>query len=107
MSTINIKKRRCKFKINYELPVVLVSRSNKNITAQVLEPVSKKTLFTSNSYKIKGASKIEKSAKVGLEIAKFLNSKKFDRIVFDRNGFVFHGRVKQVAQTLLENNITI
>lgn len=107
MSTHTTKQRRAKAKLNYSFPVVVVARSNKNISAQVLEASTKKTLFTANSYKLSGMTKTEKSAKVGAEVAKFLTSKKIDRVVFDRNGYVYHGRVKQVAESLKENNITI
>lgn len=107
MTTINSKKIRTKNKVNYNYPVVVVSRSNKNITAQVLEPITKQTLFTADSSKLKGITKTEKSAKVGEAVAKFLLSKKIDKAVFDRNGYLYHGRVKQVAETIKENKITI
>jgi large subunit ribosomal protein L18 len=107
MSHKNFKKSRTKNKLNYSYPVVVVSRSNKNITAQVIEQDSKKTLFTSDSSKLKGISKTEQSKKVGESVAKFLNSKKISKVVFDRNGYVFHGRIKQVAESIKEMNITV
>ena len=107
MSQINFKKNRTKNKLNYTFPVVVVSRSNKNICAQVLEPITKKTLFSCDSSKVTGISKIEQSKKVGENIAKFLNSRNFNKVVFDRNGYVYHGRVKQVAESIKEQNILI
>ena len=107
MSIHTTKQKRSKAKINYSLPVVVVTRSNKNVTAQVLEAKTKKTLFTANSYKLDKISKTEKSAKVGAEVAKFLSSKKIDKVVFDRDGYLYHGRIKQIAESIKENNITI
>ena len=88
------------------MPVVLVNRSNKHVTAQVLEPITKKTIFSINSYKLVG-TKTEKSTKVGEEVAKFLNSNKFDKVVFYRNGLIYEGRVAAVANAIRENNIQI
>ena len=107
MSTHTTKQRRAKAKINYSLPVVVVARSNKNIIAQVIEADTKKTLFTADSYKLSGITKSEKSAKVGEAVATFLASKKIDRVIFDRNGYLYHGRIKQVAESIKQNNITI
>lgn len=105
--SVLVKKQRTKNKINYKYPVVIVSRSNKNIVAQVLEPITKKTLFTSTSQGLKQVSKLNKSIKVGQEISNFLNSHNINKVVFDRNGFLFHGRVKVVVDTIKENKILI
>lgn len=107
MSTRTIKQKRSKSKINYSLPVIVVSRSNKNISAQVLEADTKKTLFTATSYKLNNLSKTEKSIKVGEAVANFLDSKNIKKVVFDRNGYLFHGRIKQVAQTIKDKQIAI
>lgn len=105
--SVLVKKRRTKKKLNYDYPVVVVARSNKNVVAQVLEAKTKKTLFTSTSQGMKKVSKIDKSIKVGEEIAKYLTTNKIKKVVFDRNGLLFHGRVKQVADTIKENKILI
>jgi len=106
MPKLNIRKRRSLVKINFNLPVVLVNRSNKHIIAQVLEPVTKKTIYSTNSYKLVG-SKVEKSALVGKEVAKFLKSKNYNQVVFYRNGLIYEGRVAAVAEAIRENSIQI
>jgi large subunit ribosomal protein L18 len=107
MTSYQIKRNRSKVKLNYALPVVIVSRSNKNIQAQILEPLTKKTLFTANSYKETG-TKTEKSTIVGKLISAKLKELKFDRVLFDRNGYVFKGaRINSVANAIIESGITI
>ena len=85
--------------------IVTVSRSNKNISAQVSDPKTKKVVFTSNSNK-QGISKAKKSEFVGIEIAKFLQSIKVDSVIFNRNGYLYHGRVKLLAESIRNNKIT-
>lgn len=106
MPSKNIKKRRSLVKINFNLPVVLVNRTNQHITAQVLEPITKKTLCQVSSFKMTG-TKTEKSVKVGDGIAQFLKSNNFEQAVFYRNGFIYQGRVAAVAEAIRKNNIQI
>ena len=106
MPSKNIRKRRSLVKISFDLPVVLVNRSNKNITALLLEPITKRTLFQINSFKMEG-TKVEKSTKVGHEVAQFLKSQNFEKVVFYRNGFIYTGRIAAVAGAIRENNIQI
>ena len=107
MSSYNHKKLRNKHKLDYTKHVLVVSRSNKNISVQVLEPSTKKTLATFNSNTIKGITKTEKSIKVGENLAGFLKSNKINDILFDRNGLVFRGRVKQLADSLTSQGFKI
>jgi large subunit ribosomal protein L18 len=83
----------------------LVFRSNKNILAQLLEPTTKKVLFTIGSEKFKSGTKTERATQVGQEAAKQLKKLKFERVHFDRNGFEYHGRVKAVAEAIRQENI--
>jgi large subunit ribosomal protein L18 len=107
MARKEIKRRRTKRSINYDNYVVVISRSNKNIAAQVLEPNSKKTVFSISSNKLNKVSKTEKSEKIGQEVAKFLKGKKIEKAVFDRNGYLYHGRVKAVAEAIRKDKIII
>lgn len=107
MANQSFKRNRSKVKLNYNLPVLVVSRSNQNIAVQLLEPVTKRTLFTLNSYKIQKGSRTEKSLEIGKQAAQKLKDLKFDKVVFDRNGFIYHGRVKAVADAIRENGIQI
>jgi len=106
MSTRLVKRNRSKKKVNYDSHVVVVYRSNKNILAQVLEPKTKKTLATFNSY-IETGTKTEKSEKIGKKVAEFLAKNKIESVFFDRNGFLYHGRIKALAESIRNNNINI
>jgi large subunit ribosomal protein L18 len=104
MATRQIKKNRTLSKINRSKHIVTVSRSNVNILAQVLEPLTLRPLFTANSFKLKG-NKTDQASQVGQSVADFLKKNKIEEINFNRNGFLYHGRVKAVAEKMRELNI--
>ena len=87
-----------------ERPRLSVFRSAKHIYAQVIDDVTGKTLAHAStlSKDLKGTldedNKVEAAKKVGALIAKICKSKKIDRVVFDRNGYMYHGRVSALAQ---------
>lgn len=107
MPVRQIRRLRTKKKLSYTTPTVLVCRSNKNILAQILEPNTKKVLFTASSESLKKGTKTEKATQVGKEMAKQIKKLKYDHIHFDRNGFIYHGRIKAIADAIREENITI
>jgi large subunit ribosomal protein L18 len=107
MTPKSVKKLRSKRKLNYQYPVLIVSRSNKNILAQVFESTTNKTLATFTSNKISGKTKTEKSAEVGNEVSKFLKSKKIEKVTFDRNGYIYHGRVKSLVDAVRAGGVEI
>lgn len=79
-------------------PRLAVFRSAKHIYAQLIDDVTGKTLLTVSSLKGVDAGKKTDVAKgVGSELAKQALSKKINEVVFDRGGFLYHGRVKAVA----------
>jgi large subunit ribosomal protein L18 len=86
-----------------ERPRVCVFRSNKHIYAQVISDekgttlVSASTLSTAPSSAAKPAKGIEAAKQVGLTLAQKCKEKNITRVIFDRNGFLFHGQVKAVA----------
>ena len=81
-----------------EKPRLTVFRSNAQIYAQVIDDVAGKTLASANSLSItEKMTKSEKAAKVGELIAKKAQEAGVTTVVFDRNGFLYHGRVKQLA----------
>jgi large subunit ribosomal protein L18 len=86
-----------------ERPRLSVFRSAKHIYAQVVDDVAGKTVAHSStlSRDVRGevteASKLDAAKKVGAAIAKLLLSKGIDKVVFDRNGYLFHGRVRALA----------
>lgn len=92
---------RKKIKGTPERPRLCVFRSNKEIYAQIIDDVSKKTLVAASSREkalknLKG-TKTEKSVAVGKLIAEKAKQKGIQAVVFDRNGFLYHGRVKALA----------
>ncbi|MBW8361568.1 MAG: 50S ribosomal protein L18 [Kaistella sp.] len=95
-------KRRVRGKISgsSELPRLSVYKSNKEIYAQLIDDKEGKTLASASSRE-KGVdskgTKVEISAAVGKAIAEKAKAAGIENIVFDRNGFVYHGRVKALA----------
>lgn len=86
-----------------ERPRLNVYRSNKHIYAQVIEDISGKTLVAASTIskdikdKLKKSRKTEAAKKVGEFVAKKAIAKGIDKVVFDRGGFLYHGRIKAVA----------
>lgn len=81
-----------------ERPRLTVFRSNKQIYAQVIDDLTGTTLAAASSLKITDkAPKKEIAAKVGELIAKSAQEAGVTAVVFDRNGFLYHGRVKELA----------
>lgn len=80
-------------------PRLNVFRSTKHIYAQCIDDVSEKTLASYSSLLIKEKSKgsIDISKQVGEKIAKKILDKKITEVVFDRGGFIYHGRIKALA----------
>ena len=78
-------------------PRMSVFRSNKAIYVQVIDDLAGNTLVAASSKGLEGGSKVEIAAKVGEEIAKKAVEKGISEVVFDRNGYLYHGRVKSLA----------
>ncbi len=85
-------------------PRLCVYRSNKNIEAQIIDDVKKVTLVASSSMslKLENGSNIEAASKVGQDLAKKALAKKIKTVVFDRSGYIYHGRVKALAEAARE-----
>ena len=81
-----------------ESPRLSVFKSSRHIYAQVINDETGQTLFSSSSLKIKEKLKpVDVAKKVGEDVAKKALSKKKSVVVFDRGGFIYHGRVKALA----------
>lgn len=84
-----------------ERPRLCVYRSNKYTYAQLISDDSGQTLTgcSTQSVPLEGKSPgcVESAKTLGLQIAKLAREKNIERVVFDRNGFAYHGRVKAVA----------
>ena len=89
-------------------PRLSVFRSNKEIYAQVIDDVDGKTLASASSAKNKataGKAKAEAAAIVGKELAAKAAKAGVERVVFDRNGYQYHGRVKSLAEGAREGGL--
>ena len=85
-------------------PRLCVYRSNKNIEAQIIDDGKKVTLVASSSMslKLENGSNVEAARKVGEDIAQKALKKKIKKVVFDRSGYLYHGRVKALAEAARE-----
>lgn len=80
-----------------ERPRMTVFRSNKQIYVQLIDDLAGKTLAAASSKGIEEGTKTEIAAVVGANIAKKALEAGITEVVFDRNGYLFHGRVKSLA----------
>ena len=78
-------------------PRMTVFRSNKQIYVQLIDDQAGKTIVATSSKGLEGGTKIERAAKVGAAIAEKAIAAGVSEVVFDRNGYLFHGRVKSLA----------
>ncbi|OGZ65685.1 MAG: 50S ribosomal protein L18 [Candidatus Staskawiczbacteria bacterium RIFCSPLOWO2_01_FULL_37_25b] len=106
MSDKQIKRQRRHRKIRVNIqgtakrPRLCVFRSQSHIYAQLIDDDNAKVLVSVSDIDInsgKKSAKSEKAKEVGKLIAKKALEKKIDKVVFDRAGFVFHGRIKALA----------
>ena len=89
---------RAKISGTAERPRLTVFRSNKQIYAQVIDDTTGKTLASASSLKMEEkAPKKEIAMKVGVLIAQKAQEAGVQSVVFDRNGYLYHGRVKELA----------
>lgn len=88
-------------------PRLNVYRSNTNIFAQIIDDEKGITLVSSSSVelKIKNGSNIEGATLVGKDIAQKAKKAKIKEVVFDRGGYLYHGRVKALAEAARENGL--
>ncbi len=80
-----------------ERPRLCVFKSTKHIHAQLVDDVSGKTIVASSSLKASKSGNVDSAKEVGETIAKAALSKNIENVVFDRSGYVYHGRIKALA----------
>jgi large subunit ribosomal protein L18 len=92
-----------------EQPRLSVFRSNKQIYAQIIDDSTGKTLISASSFNNKTAkgTKIQQAAVVGKEVAQKAIKAGIDKAVFDRNGYLYHGRVKSLADSARESGLKL
>ncbi len=92
-----------------QLPRLSVFRSLKNISAQIIDDEKGVTLVSASSMDkeldIKNGGNVEASKLVGALIAKKAKKAKINKVVFDRGGYLYHGRVKALADAARENGL--
>ncbi|MEA2076723.1 MAG: 50S ribosomal protein L18 [Candidatus Marinimicrobia bacterium] len=94
-----------------ERPRLVVYRSNMHISAQIINDGNHEVLCSASSYakdiraSLKDKSKTEYSENVGKAIAEKAKAKGIKAVVFDRNGFIYHGRVKALADACRKNGL--
>ncbi len=91
------KKIRAKVNGTSECPRLSVFRSNQYIYAQLIDDSKAITLVSSSDMEAKKGTKTERAVAVGTEVAKLAQAKGITKVVFDRNGFKYTGRVKALA----------
>jgi len=87
-----------------ERPRLSVFKSNKHISAQLIDDDKGVTLAAASSHEIKG-KKTEQAKKTGEALAKLAKAKGIAKVVFDRGGFIYTGRVKAVADGAREGGL--
>jgi large subunit ribosomal protein L18 len=96
---------RKKVKGTAERPRLVVYRSLKHITAQLVDDVARHTLATVTSTDLLTGKKTDKSTEVGKRIAAKAKAAGITKVVFDRAGYKYHGRVKAVAEGAREGGL--
>lgn len=90
------------------IPRLSVYRSNKQIYAQLIDDATGKTLASAGSFKQKEAqnvNKITQATMIGKKIAEKAQEAGIKTVVFDRNGYLYHGRVKSLADSAREGGL--
>jgi len=112
MSLLKVQKRarrhrrvRVKVTGSAEKPRLSVFRSNTAIYAQLINDEKGEILASSSSLKLKTGKNTETAKRVGMEIAKLAKEKKISKCVFDRSGYLYHGRVKALADGAREGGL--
>ena len=95
---------RVKLSGTSEFPRLAVYRSTKHIYAQLIDDEKGITLASASSLKMKG-NNTEVATKVGEEIAKQAKKLKIKKVVFDRGGYLYHGRVAALADAARANGL--
>jgi len=94
-----------------ERPRLTVFRSAKHIYCQAIDDTSNTVLAAASDLEegvkgdVSGKKKAEKAKLVGMAVAKKLLAKNIDKVVFDRNGYIYHGRIASVADGAREGGL--
>lgn len=105
------RKRRVRAKISgtAERPRISVVRSNRGVSAQLIDDIAGRTLVAVNwtEADLRKLTGLEQAAKAGQLLAERAKGAGVESAVFDRNGFLYHGRVKAFAEGVREGGLTV
>lgn len=103
------KKIRNKISGTSERPRLCVFRSNNHIYAQIIDDVKGATIVASSTldkdFALDKKNNVEAAAAIGVNIAKKAVEKGIESVVFDRGGYVYHGKIKALADAARENGL--
>lgn len=109
MRVVRHERIRNKISGTSEIPRLCVFRSNTGIYAQIIDDETKSTIVAASSLdkdlKITNGSNIEAAKIVGEQVAKKALANSITKVVFDRGGYLYHGRVKALAEAARENGL--
>jgi large subunit ribosomal protein L18 len=90
-----------------ERPRLVVTRSNRGIVAQLVDDSNCRTVASATWLQVKSfkGNKTAQAAEVGKLLAQSAKDAKIDRVVFDRGGYLYHGRVKALADAAREGGL--
>jgi large subunit ribosomal protein L18 len=91
-----------------ERPRLVVFRSNRGIEAQLVDDVERRTLTAASWLQVRGfkGAKTAQAAEVGKLLAQRAKEAGIETVVFDRGGYLYHGRVKALAEAAREGGLT-
>ena len=112
MSAKTERRNKIKFRVRNRIsgttacPRMSVFRSNKQIYVQVIDDLNGKTVAAASSLGLEKMPKKDQAAKVGELIAQNAKEAGVTQVVFDRNGFLYHGSVKELADAARKGGLT-
>ncbi|MCW1360797.1 50S ribosomal protein L18 [Campylobacter sp. US33a] len=103
------RKKRIRAKISgcETLPRISVFKSNRTLYIQAIDDIKAVTLVAADGRKLGIKANKEGAKKIAAEFAKSLKAKKIEQAIFDRNGYVYHGVIAALAESLRENGIKL
>lgn len=102
------RKRRIRAKVrgSAQRPRMTVYRSLTQMTVQLIDDDTGKTVASANTQALKAKCNTEGAKKLGEDIAKKAKAAKVASVIFDRNGYRYHGRIKHIADAAREGGLT-
>ena len=96
---------RAKISGTEDRPRLSVFKSNLFLYAQLIDDVNEKTLLALSTKGIKGKNDLERAHTLGKELASKAKTKKIEKVIFDRGGFIYIGKIKALAEGAREGGL--